>query len=71
VFFTRHADKALADDGLARPDAVAVLRAGVLDGAPDLVNLEWRYRLRRADIFVVVEFETEKLTVVVTAWRKK
>jgi hypothetical protein len=68
--FSPHALEEMANDGLGFAEAEAVLRGGMVEGH-DLISGTWRYRLRRVKTYVVVVFDTETMTVVVTAWRKK
>jgi hypothetical protein len=68
--FTSHALKELANDGLSIEDARGVLRGGAFDGC-DLILGSWRYRLRKVKTYVVVAFEAETRTAVITAWRKR
>jgi hypothetical protein len=68
--FSPHALKETENDNITQPEALRVLRGGRVEGR-DLVNLSWRYRLNIARLFVVVAFDAETLTVVVTAWRKE
>jgi hypothetical protein len=70
VAFSGDAERALADDDLATPDAVNVLRAGVVD-PPDFEKGSWRYRVRTQRMVVVVVFRSESEIRVVTAWRQK
>lgn len=66
--FSGHAGKELAKDGLTTVDGENVLRGGVVD-PPDLERETWRYRVRTANITVVVVFRSETELVVVTGWR--
>ena len=68
VDFTRHALEELAKDGFDTGDALNVLRAGVVEPA-ELVGPVWRYRVRTARMFVVVQFRAETRLLVITGWR--
>ena len=70
VDFTRHALTELASDHLDTADALNVLRAGVVEPA-EQVGMLWRYRVRTAKMYLVVQFRTETCAVVVTGWRLK
>ena len=65
-----HAHKEMADDGITEVEVFGVLRGGVVEPAERRSN-EWRYRVRRSKVYVVVTFVAETHTAVVTAWRKK
>ena len=69
VFFTEHARQEMANDSISEAEALGVLRSGVVDGN-DLIDFTWRYRVRRTKTYVVVAFDSETMTIVVTAWRK-
>jgi len=68
VFFTPHAQKAMADDGVTAVDVENVLRAGWVEMS-EYENREWRYRVRTNRIAIVVAFESEAELTVVTVWR--
>jgi hypothetical protein len=68
VFFTPHAQKAMADDRLTAVDVENVLRAGWVEMS-EYENGEWRYRVRTNRIAVVVAFESDVELTVVTVWR--
>ncbi len=68
TFTDPHAYDELAKDGLETTDALNVLRAGIVDEA-QFENGAWRYRVHTPRICVVVEFQTRKKFVVITAWR--
>jgi hypothetical protein len=51
-------------------DAVNVLRGGVVEPAEEERGT-WRYRVRTANMTVVVAFRSKLDLVVVTAWRNK
>lgn len=70
LFFSPHALKEMEKDGITIDEARSVLRSGVVEGH-DLIRGTWRYRVRRTMNCVVVAFDSETLTIVVTAWRKE
>ena len=70
VEFRPHARQEMQADGITEQVAISVLRGGVVEPAEQRNN-EWRYRVRRLPIFVVVTFVTETHTAVVTAWKRK
>src|SRR5690242_5286218 len=73
VEFTPHARQEMKNDGIAELTAIRVLRLGRIfepaerRGRPET----WRYRVHHQDLCVVVAFEEETRTIVVTAWRKR
>jgi len=69
VRWTRHAVRELEKDDLETPDALNVLRAGVVDPA-EWENGEWRYRVRTSRMVVVVAFVEGGMRIV-TGWRIK
>src|SRR5437016_4303904 len=68
VSFTRHALTEMAKDKITEDEALAVLRAGVVEPG-ELERGSWRYRVRVPRTFVVVALRSETAAVVVTAWR--
>ena len=68
LHFSDHAKRALAKDRLTTPDAVNVLRAGVVEPS-ELENGSWRHRVKTNSICVVVTLVSETEAIVVTAWR--
>jgi hypothetical protein len=68
VFFTTHAQNAMADDQLSTPDIENILRAGWVEMS-EYENGEWRYRVRTQKLCAVVAFESETELAVVTVWR--
>ncbi len=70
VTLSGHAESALADDRLSVPDAINVLRAGVVEPA-EFEKDSWRYRVRTQKIVVVVAFRSASELRVVTAWRRE
>ncbi len=68
--FSRHAEKALADDDLTTLDFVNVIRGGVVE-QPELENGSWRYRVRTNRMVAVVAFRSRREMTAVTAWRLK
>ncbi len=65
-----HAEEEMAKDDITGPEAVNVLRAGVVEPAEwHAGRQEWRYRVRAARLYVVVTFSSETQLRVVTAWR--
>ena len=58
----------MAEDGLTIEDIERTPRGGQV--APgEWEHGEWRYRVCRYEIVVVVAFESEAVVIVVTAWR--
>jgi hypothetical protein len=70
VELSGHAVQEMAADHVSLVDVYGVLRGGVVEPA-EFERGSWRYRVRRARIYVVVTFRSETHTVVVTTWRKK
>lgn len=70
VDFTGHALEELAKDGFDTGDALNVLRGGILEPA-EMVGEVWRYRVRTARMYVVVQFRTNTRLLVITGWRLK
>ena len=68
VDFTTHAREELQKDNLGTGDALNVLRAGVVEPA-ELVGTVWRYRVRTARMYVVVQFRSDVQLLVITGWR--
>jgi hypothetical protein len=69
VAFSDHALKEMEEDNITVDEALGVLRSGVCEPG-ELERGSWRYRVRRAKVYVVVAFRAVDQTVVVTAWRK-
>jgi hypothetical protein len=69
VSFSRHAREEMAKDGIDEQDVASVLRGGIAEPG-ELERGTWRYRLRVAELYVVVAFLSETDILVVTAWRK-
>ena len=70
--FSTHAEEEMAKDDITGPEAINVLRAGVVEPAEwDARRREWRYRVRAAHLYVVVTFLSETRLRVVTAWRAR
>ena len=65
--WTRHAMRELEKDELDLPDAVNVLRGGVVEPA-EWEGGQWRYRVRTTRMIVVITFVDDGLRVI-TAWR--
>jgi hypothetical protein len=71
--FSRHCEKALADDNLTIVDARNCLHGGVVDDG-ELEMGSWRYRVRTKRMCVVIAFESigdgevVVSVVAVTAW---
>ena len=70
VDFTTHAREELLKDNLGAGDALNVLRAGVVEPA-ELVGAVWRYRVRTARMYMVVQFRSDVQLLVITGWRLK
>ncbi len=70
VTTTRHARDEMAKDGLTLVDCVNVLRGGVVEPA-EWEHDAWRYRVRTARIYVVIEFAAEEELVIITTWRTR
>jgi hypothetical protein len=68
VGYTKHAEDAMADDGLTTVDCANVLRGGVVD-APEWEKGTWRYCVRIPRMCFVIAFRSTTALVVVTAWR--
>jgi hypothetical protein len=68
VNFTQHALIEMAKDKITQDEALAVLRAGVVEPG-ELARGSWRYRVRVPRTFVVVALRSQMVAVVVTAWR--
>jgi len=68
VFFTTHAQKAMADDQVSTPDVENLLRAGWVEMS-EYENGEWRYRVRTQKLCAIVAFESEAELTIVTVWR--
>jgi hypothetical protein len=69
VEFRPPARQEMAKDKITVLEALGVLRGGVVEPAERRSD-EWRYRVRRSLVHVVVTFVAETHTAVVTAWRK-
>jgi hypothetical protein len=67
---SKHACEEMQNDNLGIVDCINVLRAGVVE-EPEQVNGTWRYRVRTAQIVVVVAFRSETHLRIVTAWRQR
>lgn len=68
VFYTDHALREMAADGLNKDDVTGTLRAGVVQPA-EWESDAWRYRVRTNRIVAVVEFLEDPDLMIVTAWR--
>ena len=68
--FTKHARDEMRKDSLDTTDIVNVLRAGWMEGAAEMKNRAWRYRLMTNRMSVIVTFRSVTEAVVVTAWRE-
>lgn len=67
---SKHACEEMQKDNLGIVDCINVLRGGVVE-EPEQVNGTWRYRVRTAQIVVVVAFRSETHLRIVTAWRQR
>lgn len=68
LHFSDHAKREMAKDRLTTPDAVNVLRAGVVEPS-EFENGSWRHRVKTHSICVVMTLGSETEATVVTAWR--
>jgi hypothetical protein len=68
VFFTPHAQRAMADDRLTAVDVENVLRAGWVEMA-EYESREWRYRVRTNRIAAIVALDSEVELTIITVWR--
>ena len=68
LHFSDHAKREMAKHRLTTPDAVNVLRAGVVEPS-EFENRSWRHRVKTNSICVVVTLGSETEATVVTAWR--
>jgi hypothetical protein len=68
VNFTQNALTEMAKDKITQDEALAVLRAGVVEPG-EFERGSWRYRVRVPRTFVVVALRSQTVAVVVTAWR--
>ena len=68
VHFTQHALIEMEKDKITQNEALAVLRAGVVEPG-EFERGTWRYRVRVPRTFVVVALRSQTVAVVVTAWR--
>lgn len=70
VLYSAHALDEMAADKITTQDIPSHLRGGVVEPA-EFIKGSWRYRVRRARVYVVVAFDTVTRCIVITAWRKK
>ena len=70
VVFTRHAREEMLADDLSVADVYAVLRTGRIFESGELLHGSFRYRVHSANCCAVVAFSGDRVTVVVTTWRK-
>jgi len=68
--FSAHALREMEADKISEGEVFGILRGGVVEPG-EWEKGSWRYRVRRAKVYVVITFRTEKWSVVVTAWKKK
>ena len=68
LHFSDHAKRQMTKDRLTTPDAVNVLRAGIVEPS-EFENGSWRHRVKTNSICVVVTLGSETEATVVTAWR--
>ena len=74
VRVTRHAEQALADDGLSALDAINVLASGSarINEEGEFKDGSWRYRVSTSFLVVVIAFEPDgNGIVVITGWDKR
>lgn len=71
ISFSKHAIQELSNDGMTTEDALKVLRWGHIHEPAEMPRDTWRYRVHTTDACVVIEFDSETLALVITAWRKK
>jgi hypothetical protein len=69
VDISPHAWTEMQADGITIQDVFQVLRGGIVEPAESQRGT-WRYRVRQGRRFVVVSFNSEVWSVVVTVWRK-
>lgn len=65
-----HAAKRMIERGIGNEDIKYVLKVGRISN-PELENGSWRYRVTCEGVVVVVAFEMDSNTVVVTVWRNE
>jgi hypothetical protein len=65
--FIKHAIDELTKAGFTATDARQCLRFGIVE-EPEFENGAWRYRVRDAQMMVVVEFDEPEHITVVTGW---
>ena len=70
VIFTAHARAELQNDQMSEQDALNVLRGGVA-GFDSYRDDSYRYRVNTDRFCVVVAFDSETCTVVITAWKSE
>ena len=69
VGFFSHAEDEMAKDKLDATDVTNVLRGGAYSEA-EWENGEWRHHVFMQRIVVAIQFESEIVLMVVTAWRE-
>ena len=69
VRWTQHALRELNKDGITQARARIVLRAGVVAEA-EWEHGEWRHQVHAGRDVLVLTFEDESSTVVITGWRR-
>ena len=70
IIITGHARHEMLADQIEEIRLFEVLRYGQIYEAAEYEREAWRYRVHRADLCVVVEFDEETAAVVITTWRK-
>lgn len=69
ISFSQHARDEMEKDRLTDVDIANVIRGGFCEGAGELIQGSWRYRMRTQRIVVVIAFRSDVDLRVVTAWR--
>lgn len=70
VLFTDHALRELASDRTSTIDAINVLRGGAYSEA-EWENGGWRHHAYTPRFTVVIEFESDRELLVITAWTRR
>jgi hypothetical protein len=70
VVLLAHARKEAAKDGIVMGTILNTLRSGIVEPA-EWENGAWRYRVRAAQIYVVIQFDGETILIVITTWKAR
>lgn len=70
VLFTDHALRELANDRKSTIDAINVLRGGAYS-EPEWENGAWRHHAYTPRFTVVIEFESVRELLIITAWTRR